>query len=49
MEKTLITLGIGSLMAVVCVGVVAYIKRIKEKIKGFILERKKIEKYFQED
>jgi len=49
MERTLITLGIGLLTTVVCVGIVAYIKRIKEKIKGFILERKKIEKYFQED
>lgn len=49
MEKTVALLGIGSLTAAVCIGVVAYIKRIKEKIKGFILEREKIEKYFQED
>jgi len=48
-ETVVILLGVGSLTAAVCLGVVAYIRRIKEKIKGFVLERKKIEKYFQED
>jgi len=42
-------LGIGSLTAAVCVGLVVYVRQIKEKIKGFVLEREKIEKYFQED
>lgn len=49
MEKEIVLLGIGSLSAAVCVSVVVYIKKIKNKIKGFVLEREKIEKYFQED
>lgn len=49
MEKEIVMLGIGSLTAAICVGVVVYIKKIKNKIKGFVLEREKIEKYFQED
>ncbi len=49
MKETLVLLGIGSLTVAVCSGIVIYIKQIKKKMKGFVLERKKIEKYFQEN
>jgi len=41
-------LGIGTTIAVVLAGVVIYIKRMKEKIKGFVLRRKEIEKYLKD-
>lgn len=48
MENKHILLGIGVLTATVCMGTLLYVKNIKKKIKGFTLQRKRIEKYLKE-
>ena len=45
----IVLLGIGSLTAVITAVLVAYLRRLKNKIKSFILERDKIAKYLQEE
>jgi len=48
LSENLSPLGIGTTIAVVLAGVVIYINRMKEKIKGFVLRRKEIEKFLKD-
>jgi len=47
--RHIVLLGIGSITAVIAAILVAYMRRLKNKIKSFILERDKIAKYLQEE
>ncbi len=44
-----VTLGVLTVASAVGIGLVAYIKMLKKRIKRYVLRYEKIEKYFKED